>query len=84
MKGDVEMLPAGPVERILEPEAMLNKAMTMEEDGIQTYNKAALECGDDADSGSKQLFEGASPARSFSAAAMRSARRRLFTKMRVD
>jgi len=57
LKGDVEMTPAGPVEKILEPEAILVKAMAMEEDGIQTYNKAALECAANADSASKQLFE---------------------------
>jgi bacterioferritin len=58
LKGDVEMVPAGPIEKIIEPEAILVKAMAMEEDGIQTYNKAALECGANADSASKQLFEG--------------------------
>lgn len=57
LKGDVEMVPAGPVEKILEPEAILVKVMAMEEDGVQTYNKSALECGANADSASKQLFE---------------------------
>jgi bacterioferritin len=57
LKGDVEMVPAGSVEKILEPEAILLKAMAMEEDGICSYNKAALECGAAADSASKQLFE---------------------------
>ncbi len=57
LKGDVEMAPAGPVEKITEPEAVLAKAMAMEEDGVITYNKAALECASLADSASKQLFE---------------------------
>ncbi len=57
LKGDVEMVPAGPVEKITEPEAVLAKAMAMEEDGVITYNKAALECASLADSASKQLFE---------------------------
>jgi len=57
LKGEVEMVSAGPVENIVEPEAMLVKAMNMEEDGIHTYNKASLECAANADSGSKQLFE---------------------------
>jgi bacterioferritin len=57
LKGDVEMVPAGPVEKILEPEAVLVKALAMEEDGIQSYNLAAMECGAHADSASKQLFE---------------------------
>jgi len=57
LKGDVEMVAAGPVEKIVEPEAILVKAMAMEDDGIQFYNKAALECAANADSASKQIFE---------------------------
>ncbi|MFB3826335.1 MAG: bacterioferritin [Bryobacteraceae bacterium] len=57
LKGDVEMVPAGPVERITEPEAMLVKAMAMEEGSARDYNRAALECAANADSGSKQIFE---------------------------
>ena len=57
LKGDVEMVPAGPVEKILEPEAMLAKAMAMEEDGAKTYNLAAQACGANADAASKQIFE---------------------------
>jgi bacterioferritin len=57
LKGDVKMVAAGPVEKIIEPEAILVKAMAMEQDGIQSYNKAALACSANADSASKQLFE---------------------------
>jgi bacterioferritin len=57
LKGDVEMVPAGPVEKILEPEAILVKVMAMEEDGVRTYNEAALACAANADAASKQLFE---------------------------
>jgi len=57
LKGDVVMVPAGPVEKIVEPEPILLKAMAMEEDGIRSYNQAAIECGAKADSASKQLFE---------------------------
>ena len=57
LKGDVEMTPAGPVEKIVEPEAILLKAMAMEEDGVRSYNNAALECGANADAASKQIFE---------------------------
>ena len=57
LKGEVGMDPAGPVEKITEPGAILEKAMLMEQDGIQTYNKAALECAANADSASKQVFE---------------------------
>ena len=57
LKGDVEMVPAGPVEKITEPEAVLVKAMAMEDGGIQSYNRAAVQCAADADSASKQIFE---------------------------
>jgi bacterioferritin len=57
LKGDVEMVAAGPVEKILEPDAIVVKAMAMEEDGVRTYNQAAIECGANADAATKQLFE---------------------------
>jgi bacterioferritin len=57
LKGDVEMVPAGPVEKILEPEAMLAKGMAMEEESAEFYNKAALTCSARADSASKHVFE---------------------------
>jgi bacterioferritin len=57
LKGDVEMVAAGPVEKILEPEATLLKVMAMEEDGIRTYNQAALASAANADAATKQLFE---------------------------
>lgn len=57
LKGDVEMVPSGPVKKILDPEAMLAKGMAMEEESFQFYNKAALECAAEEDSGSKQVFE---------------------------
>jgi bacterioferritin len=58
LKGDVEMVSAGPVEKIVDPEAILVKGMAMEEDGVQSYNQAALECAANADAVSKQVFEG--------------------------
>ena len=57
LKGDVEMVPAGRVEKILEPEAMLAKGMAMEDGSADFYNKAALACSAEADSASKQVFE---------------------------
>ncbi len=57
LKGEVEMVAAGPVETITAPEAILVKAMAMEEDGVRTYNQAALECAANADAASKQVFE---------------------------
>jgi bacterioferritin len=41
LKGDVEMQPAGPVEKITDAEAMLAKAMAMEEESAASYNRAA-------------------------------------------
>jgi bacterioferritin len=57
LKGDVAMRVAGEVERITEPEKMLTKAAQMEEASGQAYNEAAVKCGANADSVSKQMFE---------------------------
>jgi bacterioferritin len=57
LKGDVEMVTAAAVEKIVDPEAILVKGMAMEEDGIRSYNEAALACAANADAVSKQLFE---------------------------
>ena len=57
LKGDVEMVAAGPVEKTAEPEAMLAKGMAMEEHSVEFYNQAALACSAEADSASKQVFE---------------------------
>ena len=57
LKGDVKMAAAGPTETITDPEAMLVKAMTMEEGSGIAYNKAALECAANHDAATKQIFE---------------------------
>ena len=57
LKGDVEMVAAGPVEKITDAEAMLVKGMAMQEESAQTYNRAAQECAANADAATKQLFE---------------------------
>ncbi|MBI3696434.1 MAG: bacterioferritin [Acidobacteria bacterium] len=57
LKGDVEMVPAGPVQKITDPEAMLAKAAEMEEEGARGYNTAAMDCSANADATSKQIFE---------------------------
>lgn len=57
LKGDVDMKLAGPVEQITEPEKMLQKASSMEEQSAADYNRAALTCSENADSASKQIFE---------------------------
>lgn len=57
LKGEVEVAPAGPVEKITDPAGMLKKAMAMEEGSQLDYNRAAIECGNNADAVTKQLFE---------------------------
>ncbi|HSB13491.1 MAG TPA: ferritin-like domain-containing protein [Bryobacteraceae bacterium] len=57
LKGDVDMKPAGGVDRIVDPEQMLAKAALMEETGARDYNAAAIACSANADSVSKQIFE---------------------------
>jgi bacterioferritin len=57
LKGDVEMVPAGPVEKLADPVAIVEKAMAMENESQGAYNAAALACGANADAVSKQLFE---------------------------
>ncbi len=57
LKGEVEIKPAGPVEKITDPTAMLKKAMAMEEGSQDDYNRAAIACGSNADSVTKQVFE---------------------------
>jgi len=58
LKGEVEMLPSGPVEKIQDPEAILVKAMAMEDESAQGYNAAALKCSASADAATKSIFEG--------------------------
>jgi len=55
--GEVEMAVSMPVEKIHEAEAMLEKAKALEQGSIADYNRFAMECGQNADSASKKLFE---------------------------
>lgn len=57
LKGDVDMVSAAAVQRITEPDAIVAKASEMEQKAVGIYNQSALECGKNADSASKQLFE---------------------------
>jgi len=57
LKGDVEMLPAGPVEKITDPQKILLKAREMEEHSAADYNRWAIACSENSDSASKQIFE---------------------------
>ena len=57
LKGDVEMVAAGPVKKITDAQKILAKAAEMEQAGVTSYNQAAIQCAQNADSVSKQLFE---------------------------
>ena len=57
LKGDVEMEIAEPIEKIQDVSAILKKAIKMEEDAVNSYNKWANESAANADSVTKKLFE---------------------------
>jgi bacterioferritin len=57
LKGEVEMVPAGPVEKITDAQKILAKAAQMEQDAVTSYNQFALKCSQNADAASKQVFE---------------------------
>jgi bacterioferritin len=57
LKGEVELVPSEPVEKITDPQQVLAKAVAMEQQSIKDYNEAAKECTAQSDAQSKQLFE---------------------------
>lgn len=57
LKGEVELVPGDPVEKITDPEGILAKAVAMEGQSIVDYNESARECAALSDAQSKQLFE---------------------------
>jgi bacterioferritin len=57
LKGEVEMAPAGPVEKITDAQKILAQAAEMEQAGVTSYNQAAIQCAQNADAVSKQVFE---------------------------
>jgi bacterioferritin len=57
LKGDVEMVPSGGVQKIHDVKAMLEAAAAMETGTIAEYNRWANECSKNEDSVSKKLFE---------------------------
>lgn len=57
LKGDVELVPAGPVSKITDPQEILKGAAGMEQEAVEIYNQFALEAGAIPDSATKQLFE---------------------------
>ncbi|MFQ5686246.1 MAG: ferritin-like domain-containing protein [Candidatus Scalindua sp.] len=57
LKGDVEMRPSTKTEKIHDVKDMLTEAKSMEENSTKLYNELAIECGSNADSVSRKLFE---------------------------
>jgi bacterioferritin len=57
LKGEVELVPSVPVEKLTDAEKMLAKAVAMESQSIVDYNEAAKVCAANSDAQSKQLFE---------------------------
>jgi bacterioferritin len=57
LKGDVEMVASEPVNKETDVQKMLKMAAGMEEKSALDYNRMAMECAQNADSQSKQLFE---------------------------
>jgi bacterioferritin len=57
LKGDVEMVAAGPTEKVIDPQKILARAATMEQEAVTVYNQFALQAGQSADAATKQVFE---------------------------
>ena len=57
LKGEVEMVVSGEVEKIHNVREMLAKGKSMEQYSVRSYNLWANECSAHADSASKKLFE---------------------------
>jgi len=57
LRGEVDVAASLPVEKITDPEKMLAKAVSMEQQSIVDYNDAAKVCAAHSDAQSKQLFE---------------------------
>ena len=57
LKGDVEVRPSTKTEKISTVKDMLTEARSMEENSTKLYNELAMECGSNADSVSRKLFE---------------------------
>jgi len=57
LTGEVEMVAAGPVEKITDAQKILAKAAQMEQDSVTSYHQFALKCSQNADASSKQVFE---------------------------
>jgi bacterioferritin len=57
LRGDVDLTASLPVEKVTDPEKMLAKAVSMEQQSIVDYNDVANVCAAHSDAQTKQLFE---------------------------
>jgi len=57
LKGDVEMVATDPVQTEQDVQKMLEMAAAMEQKSALDYNRMAMECAQNADSQTKQIFE---------------------------
>jgi bacterioferritin len=57
LRGEVEMVASGPVQKIHDVKKMLERARGMEEESVRDYNRWAIECSANADAGTKKVFE---------------------------
>lgn len=57
LKGEVEMMVGGNVQKLKDVNQMLELATSMEQSSARDYNMWANECSQNADSQSKQIFE---------------------------
>jgi len=57
LKGDIVMKASGEVQTVTDVNGMLELARQMEEGAVKVYNRFANECGANADSATKKLFE---------------------------
>ncbi|MCG8507656.1 MAG: bacterioferritin [Rhodospirillales bacterium] len=57
LKGDVDLTPSVPVQQIRDVKQMLETAAGMEQESARDYNLWAVECGNNADSVSRKIFE---------------------------
>jgi bacterioferritin len=57
LRGEVEMIAAGTVQKIHDVKSMLERARGMEEESVRDYNQWANECSANADAGTKKVFE---------------------------
>ena len=57
LKGDVDLVYAMPVKKLHDVKAMLELAAEMETEAAANYNRWAIDCGINADSVTKKIFE---------------------------